>query len=55
MNSQRNNLLARKAILERAHRAYSFVVIARAVVGRNPAFGSVGHGLALPEAGDLIA
>jgi hypothetical protein len=55
MNTQRNILLARKAITERAHRAHSFVVDTRAIFDRSPGGGSVDHGLALPAAGDLIA
>jgi len=51
----RNNLLARKAITERAHRAHSFVAIARAIVHRSQGYWFVDGGLALPEAGDSIA
>jgi hypothetical protein len=55
MNMQRNNLLARKAITERAHRAHSFVVDALPMLDRSQLSWLVGHGFALSVAGDLIA
>jgi hypothetical protein len=55
MNMQRNILLARKAIAERAHGAHSFVVDARLMLDRSQLSWFFGRGLALPVAGDLIA
>jgi hypothetical protein len=51
----RNILLARKAINEREHCAHSFVANARASFDRSQQHRLVDLGLALPEAGDLIA
>jgi hypothetical protein len=55
MDMHRNNLLARKAITERAHRARSFVANTRAMFDRSQGYWFADHGLALPEAGDSIA
>jgi hypothetical protein len=55
MNMNRNNLLAGKAITERALGAHSFAAFARPLIDRSPYTGLGDHGLALPEAGDLIA
>jgi len=55
MDMHRNNLLAGKAITERALGAHSFAAYARPLLDRSPLMGGGDHGLALPEAGDLIA
>jgi hypothetical protein len=55
MNMQRNILLARKPTAERALRAHSCVVDARAMFDRSPVIWFVDHDLALRAAGDLMA
>jgi hypothetical protein len=55
MDMHRNNLLARKAITERALSAHTFVADARAIFGRSQCYWFIDRGTALPEAGDSIA
>jgi hypothetical protein len=55
MNMQRDILLARKPTSERALRAHSYGVDARAIFDRSPVIWLVDHGLALRAAGDLMA
>jgi hypothetical protein len=55
MDMHRNNLLARKAMTERALGAHTFVANARAISDRSQRCWFIDRGLALPEAGDSIA
>jgi hypothetical protein len=55
MNMHRNNLLAGKAIDERALSAQWFVAHAELFFDRSPSMGHGDRGRALPEAGDSIA
>jgi hypothetical protein len=55
MNTHHNNSLAGKAITQRAQCAHSFSAFARTLLDRRPLIGRGDHGVALPEAGDLIA
>jgi hypothetical protein len=55
MNTQHNNLLADKAMTERVLSTHSFTAFARPLLDRSPLMVRGDHGVALPEAGDLIA